>query len=169
MRVVILASKDEFRKCLSRFPTGVTVVTTLDDEGNLHGMSANSFTSVCLDPPLILICVAHETHTHRYVQNRDCFGVNVLSSDQEDIGRYFARRPEDRRGDVSYDYTITDESKVPALKGALAFFGCQVVDEYEHGDHTVYIAEVKEMHQKESASPLVFFESRWYGNLDLTG
>ncbi len=164
-----MVSKDEFRKCLSKFVTGVTVVTTLDDEDNVHGMSANSFASVCLDPPLVLVCVAHETHTHRYVENRGYFGVNVLSRGQEDLGRYFARRPEDRHGDVRYDYSITDICKIPALEGALAFFGCQVVGAHEHGDHTVYIAEVKEMHQGESASPLVFYESHWYRNLDWTG
>lgn len=164
-----MVSKDEFRTCLSKFVTGVTVVTTLDDEGNVHGMSANSFTSVCLDPPLVLVCVAHDTHTQRYVETQGCFGVNVLSSSQEDIGRYFARRPEDRHGDVSYDYSITDACKIPALEGVLAFFGCEVVGAYEHGDHTVYVAEVKEMHMGESASPLVFYESHWYGNLDLTG
>ena len=110
---------------------------------------------------MLLICVAHSSHTHEYVEKRRCFGVNVLSSDQEEIGRYFARPPEERQGEVAYDYSIAADCGVPALKGVLAFFGCQVVTSYEHGDHTVYIAEVKELHQGESNSPLLYFESRW--------
>ena len=109
---------------MSEFATGVTVLTTLDEEGKVHGMSANSFTSVCLEPPLVLVCVAHNTNTYRYTESRRCFGVNVLSGQQEDIGRYFARSPDDRHGDVEYDYFITSECGVPALKGALAFFAC---------------------------------------------
>ena len=162
-------TKDEFRKCMSEFATGVTVLTTLGDEDKVHGMSANSFTSVCLDPPLVLVCVAHNTNTYRYTENRRRFGVNVLSSEQEDIGRYFARPPEDRHGDVAYDYSITPGCGVPALEGVLAFFGCEVVGSHVHGDHTIYIAEVKEMYRGETKAPLLFFESRWYGNLDITG
>ena len=162
-------TKDEFRKCMSEFATGVTVVTTLDDEDKVHGMSANSFTSVCLEPPLVLVCVAHNTNTYRYTENRRSFGVNVLSSQQEDIGRYFARPPEDRHGDVEYSYSITPACGVPALEGVLAFFGCQVVSSHVHGDHTIYIGEVKEMHRGDTMAPLLFFESRWYGNLDMMG
>ena len=164
-----MVTKDEFRTCMSEFATGVTVVTTLDDEDEVHGMSANSFTSVCLDPPLVLVCVAHNTNTYRFVEARRRFGVNVLGAQQEDIGRYFARKPDDRHGDVGYDYSITSGCGVPALKGVLVFFGCEVVGSHEHGDHTVYIAEVKEMSKGEATSPLLFFESRWYGDLHLTG
>lgn len=160
-------NKDEFRKCMSEYATGVTVVTTLDDQERVHGMSANSFTSVCLEPPLVLVCVAHNTNTYRFIELRHCFGVNVLSAKQEEVGRYFARKPEDRTGDVEYDYSITSGCGVPALKDVLVFFGCEVVDSHVHGDHTVYIAEVKEVYEGEAATPLLFFESRWYGNLDM--
>jgi flavin reductase (DIM6/NTAB) family NADH-FMN oxidoreductase RutF len=149
---------------MSEFATGVTVVTTLDDEDRVHGMSANSFTSVCLDPPLILVCVDHATNTFRFVERRRRFGVNVLGGGQEDMGRYFARRPEDRRGDVEYHYHLSPGCGVPALKGVLVFLGCQVVSSHAYGDHTIYIAEVKEVQRGESQVPLLFFESRWYGN-----
>ena len=162
-----MVTKDEFRKCMSEFATGVTVLTTLDEEGKVHGMSANSFTSVCLEPPLVLVCVGHNTNTHRYVESQQCFGVNVLSGQQEDIGRYFAKRPEERDGDVKYDYSITNSCGVPALEGVLAFFGCQVVSSHIHGDHTIYVAEVKEISGSNSKVPLLFFESRWYGNVDI--
>ena len=164
-----MVSKDDLRRCMSEFATGVTVVTTLDDEDKVHGMSANSFTSVCLEPPLILICVAHSTNTYRYMESRRCFGINVLSGEQEGIGRYFARRPEDRHGDVEYDYSISTACGVPAIKGVLVFLGCNVVSSHEYGDHTVYIGEVKEIYQGEPKRPLLFFESRWYGEVDISG
>ena len=163
----IVVDKDEFRKCMSQFATGVTVVTTLDDEDRFHGMSANSFTSVCLDPPLVLVCVAHNTNTYGFVENRRSFGINVLSGRQEAIGKYFAKPPEERQGEVGYDYAITSGCQVPALKGVLAFFGCQVVSSHVYGDHTIYIGEVKEAYGGEPGPPLLFFQSRWYTNLDI--
>lgn len=162
-----MVTKEDFRRCMSEFATGVTVVTTLDDEGNVHGMSANSFTSVCLDPPLVLVCVAHNTHTYQYLEHQGCFGVNILGARQEDIGKYFAKKPADRHGEVEYDYSITSACGVPALNGVLAFFGCKVVSSHVYGDHTIYIGEVEEMYEGSSESPLLFFQSRWYGNLDL--
>lgn len=163
-----MVTKDEFRRCMSEFATGVTVVTTLDDADQVHGMSANSFTSICLEPPTVLVCVAHNTNTYGYLGKRGRFGINVLSSDQEALGKYFARKPEDRHGDVEYEYTITPDTGVPALKGALVFFGCQVVDSHVYGDHTVYIGEVKEVAESEAKSPLLFFQSRWYSNTDMS-
>ena len=163
-----MVSKDEFRKCMSEFATGVTVVTTLDDEDQMHGMSANSFTSVCLAPPLVLVCVAHNTNTFRFIESRGCFGVNILSSTQEDLGKYFARKPEDRHGDVEYSSAISTACDVPVLKDVLVFFGCQVVDSHLYGDHTIYIAEVKEIQRSGSSdAPLVFYESRWFPDLEM--
>ncbi len=160
-----MVTKDDFRRSMSEFATGVTVVTTLDDDDSLHGMSANSFTSVCLDPPLVLICVAHNTNTYKYMESRRCFGVNILSGRQEDLGKYFARRPEDRKGDVEYDFSITSVCGVPALEGVLAFFGCDVVASHEYGDHTIYIGEVKEIYRGAEEAPLLFFESKWFKNV----
>ena len=160
-----MIAKDEFRRCMAEFATGVTVLTTFDAEHAVHGMSANAFTSVCLEPPLVLVCVAHSSNTYRYVESQQKFGVNVLGTQQEDIGRYFAKPPEDRHGEVQYGYYISASCGVPALKGVLAFFGCEVVGSHVHGDHTIYVAEVKEMYRGEGVSPLLFFESKWYGDL----
>ena len=146
---------------MSKFATGVTVVTSVDDEGAPHSMTANSFTSVCLDPPTVLVCVAHGTHTHGYVESQGRFGVNILRKEQEDLGAYFARRPEDRTGTVDYGYTITDDG-IPVLNESMVFFGCQVVGAHVYGDHTVYFGEVKEVQQESPGAPLMFYESRWY-------
>ena len=146
---------------MGEFATGVTVITTVDDQGQPHAMTANSFTSVCLDPPVLLVCVAHGTHTYGFLENRGRFGVNVLGREQQELGAYFAKRPEDRQDGVEYSYSDSADG-VPVLEGSMAFFNCQVVGTHVYGDHTIYIAEVKEMRRNDSGVPLLFFRSRWY-------
>ncbi len=146
---------------MSRFATGVTVVTSVDDNGQPHSMTANSFTSVCLDPPTVLVCVAHGTHTYGYVESRGEFGVNILGEDQEELGAYFAKRPEDRTGDMDYRYSMTD-GDIPVLENCMVFFSCEVVGSHVYGDHTIYLGEVKEVRQEEDGTPLMFYMSRWY-------
>ena len=143
------------------FATGVTVITTNDDEGQPHSMTANSFTSVCLDPPVVLVCVAHGTHTYGYLERTGRFGVNILRQEQQEIGALFARKPEDRQDGVHYAYTAGEDG-VPILEGSMVFFGCQVMGSHVYGDHTIYMGEVKEMRRNESGEPLMFFRSRWY-------
>ena len=156
-----MVSKDEFRLAMGDFATGVTVITTNDDEDQPHSMTANSFTSVCLDPPVVLVCVAHGTHTYGYLERTGRFGVNILSQEQQELGALFAKRPEDREEGVSYQYSKA-ESGVPILDGSMVFFGCEVMGSHEYGDHTIYLGEVKEMRRNESGEPLMFFRSRWY-------
>ena len=155
-----MITKDAFRNSMSRFATGVTVVTTVDNHGELHGMTANAFSSVCLEPPTVLVCVDHRTNTYRFVEAGRRFGVNILRDEQEAIGAYFARRPEDRHGDISYTYKES-ASGLPALDDTLAFFGCRVVDSHVYGDHTIYIAQVEDICQGKSGEPLLFYESRF--------
>ena len=156
-----MLDKDEFRSALSRFATGVTVVTTLDDEGEPHSMTANAFSSICLDPPTIMVCIAHGTHTFGYLEKTGRFGVNILKSEQQELGAYFAKRPEDRTGDVEYQYSRSEDG-VPILDDSMVFFGCEVLGTHVYGDHTIYVGEVNEMHQNEPGAPLMFYDSRWY-------
>ena len=146
---------------MSEFATGVTVITTIDEENEPHAMTANSFTSVCLEPPVVLVCVAHGTHTYGYVERNGRFGVNFLRQDQQKLGAYFAKRPEDRQGDVEYTYTTAGQG-LPVLDNCPVFMGCQVIDSHVYGDHTVYLAEVKEIRRNDAGVPLIFFQSRWY-------
>ena len=156
-----LVDKDEFRSAMADFATGVTVVTTVDDQDQPHSMTANSFTSVCLEPPMVLVCVAHGTHTYGYMERTGRFGVNILRQEQQELGAYFAKRPEDRQGGVAYSYTQTQEG-VPVLDDSMVFFGCQVIGSHVYGDHTIYLGEVKEIRRNDSGAPLLFFRSRWY-------
>ena len=156
-----MSSSNDFRTAMSKFATGVTVVTTIDEQGTPHSMTANSFTSVCLDPPTILVCVAHGTNTYGFVERTGKFGVNILNEGQENLGIYFAKRPEDRTGEAKYEF-IMAEGDVPFLNGSMVSFSCEVVGSHVYGDHTVYMGEVKEVRQEEDGEPLMFFKSRWY-------
>ena len=156
-----MLDNDEFRSALGQFATGVTVITTLDDEGKPHSMTANAFSSICLDPPTIMVCIAHGTNTHGFMEKNKRFGVNILKQEQKDLGAYFARRPENRTGDVEYYYSET-ENKTPVLEGSMVFFGCEVLGSHVYGDHTIYVGLVNEMRRNESGAPLMFFNSDWY-------
>lgn len=156
-----MLDQNEFRSALSQFATGVTVITTLGDEGQPHSMTANAFSSICLDPPTIMVCIGHNTHTHGFLQKTNRFGVNILTQDQQELGVYFAKKLEDRDGGVEYQYSEGND-KVPVLEGSMVFFGCEVLGTHVYGDHTIYIGAVKEMRREEPGAPLMFYNSRWY-------
>lgn len=156
-----MLDKDEFRSALSQFATGVTVITTLDDEGKPHSMTANAFSSICLDPPTIMVCIGHNTNTNGFLKKTQRFGVNILTQNQQELGAYFAKKVEDRTGGVDYQYSV-GEDQVPALDGSMVFFGCEVLGTHDYGDHTIYVGMVKEMRRDEPSAPLMFYNSRWY-------
>lgn len=156
-----MVSKEEFRSAVAYFATGVTLVTTVNANGQPHAMTANSFTSVCLDPPTVLVCVAHKTQTHGFLQRTGRFGVNILRQDQEDLGAHFAKPAEERKEEVKYSYTCAEDG-VPCLDHSMVFLGCRVIGSHVYGDHTVYIGQVEEIRKNEADTPLMFFRSRWY-------
>ena len=160
-----MVSKDDFRRAMSRFATGVTVVTTLDEAGSVHGMTANSFTSVCVEPAVVLVCVAHGAHTYNYVEAQGSFGVNILGAGQLPVGQYFAKRPEDRTEEVDWSYSAS-EGGVPMLDGSMVSFACRVMGAHAYGDHTIYIGNVEEMRVGESTAPLLFYASRWNTSIE---
>ena len=156
-----MVSKDEFRSAVAHFATGVTVITTIDENGQPHAMTANSFTSVCMEPPVVLVCVAHSTNTFGFLEKGGRFGVNILRQEQEELGAYFAKRPEDRPGGVEVSYSCGKDG-VPYLDRSMVALGCHVIGSHVYGDHTIFLGEVEEIQQNESGQPLMFYLSRWY-------
>jgi flavin reductase (DIM6/NTAB) family NADH-FMN oxidoreductase RutF len=146
----------QFRKAMGCFATGVTIIT-VDLEGEVHGMTANAFASVSLDPPLVLVCVDHTTRTHSVLHARKRFGINVLSDAQRAISEYYARpdrtheRAEAEAG-ARFDRT---EHGTPMLRGSLAFLDCRLHSSQDAGDHTIFIAEVEDAAVREG-EPLLF-------------
>ena len=143
------------------FATGVTIIT-VDLEGEVHGMTANAFASVSLDPMLVLVCVDHSTRTHAHLHAKKRFGVNVLSEQQRAISEYYAR-PErthenaEAEAGARFDRTVHG---TPILNGSLAYLECRLHSAQLAGDHTIFIAEVENVVVREG-EPLLFFRGRY--------
>jgi flavin reductase (DIM6/NTAB) family NADH-FMN oxidoreductase RutF len=154
-------SQAEFRKALGCFATGITVIT-LDSDDEVHGMTANAFTSVSLDPMLVLVCVDQRARTHSHLHAKKRFGVNVLSDHQRAISEYYARpeRTHERAEEEAGAVFERTEHGTPVLKGALAYLECRLHSAQDAGDHTIFIAEVEEVVVREG-EPLLFFGSKY--------
>ena len=144
---------------MRKFTTGVTLLTTLRDDGSVKAMTANSVTSVSLDPPLVLVCVGHGRNTHEYIVSTGRYCVNVLASDQAAAAAYFANDGEHRTGPDPVEYAMTERGS-PKVAGSIALLDCEVVGSHAHGDHTIFVGEVKDA-IVEDGEPLVFFDGRF--------
>ncbi len=129
----------EFRQLLGHFATGVTILTVIAPDGRLLGMTANSLSSVSLQPPLLSVCVAHEAEMHDIILTAPEFVVNVLASQQEKLARRFADQHEDRFDGIGYH--LNPEGLV-VLDGVLAHIECRRQAVYPAGDHTIVVALV---------------------------
>jgi flavin reductase (DIM6/NTAB) family NADH-FMN oxidoreductase RutF len=129
-----------FRLALSQFATGVTVVLTRDAAGAPAGLTVNAFTSVSLDPHLVLICVDSRSDAHDPLAQSGIFGISVLSETQEDISRRFAWRGAEKFEGLVLEHGETGALLVP---GAVAHLECRVVAAHRGGDHTIYVGDVR--------------------------
>jgi len=145
--------KEEFRAAMGRFASGVTVVTVKCEDNRPCGMTVSAFSSVSLEPPLILVCIDKRASVHGYFKEGKHFAVNILAADQEVISRRFASKDEDRFNGIGYKDGITE---TPLLDGAIAYLECRVVHEYPGGDHTIVVGEVIHTHSTDG-KPLAYF------------
>lgn len=150
----------DFRKAMGCFATGVTIVT-VDQDGEVHGMTANAFCSVSLDPVLVLVCVDQRARTHAHLHARKRFGINVLRSDQQAVSEYYARSTESHQhaeeAGASFERTAHG---TPVLGGGLAYLECRLHSTQQAGDHTIFIAEVEDVVVREG-EPLLFFRGQY--------
>ncbi len=156
-----LVTPDEFRAALGRFASGVTVITVTTAEQHVHGMTASAFCSVSLRPPLVLVCIDHLAETYLHLRERGQFGVSVLKQDQEALSEFFAD-PE-RNPDAAYRLGIQYKkmkSSVPVLEKALANLDCRIIQAHVAGDHTIFVAEVREVLLGEG-TPLLYFRGQY--------
>jgi flavin reductase (DIM6/NTAB) family NADH-FMN oxidoreductase RutF len=151
----------EFRRAMGSFATGVTVIT-VDYEGDVHGMTANAFTSVSLDPLLVLVCVDHRARTHTHLHARKRFGVNVLAESQQVISEYYARPTQTHESAEKEAGARFDRTKhgTPVLHGALAYLECRLHSAQDAGDHTIFIAEVEDVVVRDG-DPLLYFRAAY--------
>jgi flavin reductase (DIM6/NTAB) family NADH-FMN oxidoreductase RutF len=151
----------QFRKAMGCFATGVTIIT-VDLEGEVHGMTANAFASVSLDPMLVLVCVDHSTRTHSHLHAKKRFGINVLCADQRAISEYYARAERTHENAETEAGARFDRTKhgTPVLQGSLAYLECRLDSAQVAGDHTIFIAEVEDVVVREG-QPLLFFRGKY--------
>jgi flavin reductase len=151
----------DFRATVGAFATGVTVVTTRGEEHG-YGMTANAFSSVSLDPPLILVCVISGSEGADHISRNGVFAVNILSAEQEPLSRYFASRdrPKGRDAFSEISHRI-GASGSPILTAAAAALDCRLHSTHEAGDHQIFIGEVLELELVEDHRPLVFHGGKY--------
>lgn len=153
---------ENLRRGMRQWATGVTVVAT-QHNGIRHGMTVNSFISVSLDPPLVLVSLERTSRTHNLVQKAGFFGVTILSKDQQEVSECFAGRHtehEDRFTNLNTFIMITGS---PLVEGGLAYFDCRVVSAYEAGTHTLFIGEVLESQFIDGKEPLLYYNRMYRG------
>lgn len=152
----------EFRNALGQFPTGVTIVTTVDTHGNKIGMTANSFSSVSLDPMLVLWSVARTCKAfHAFTESRQ-FAIHILHANQKHLSSQFASNCDDRFKDIEH---TPGHGGVPVLSDYSAVFQCDTEKLYEGGDHVILLGRVVAFDNKR-LPPLVFHAGR-YADIDL--
>jgi flavin reductase (DIM6/NTAB) family NADH-FMN oxidoreductase RutF len=152
----------DFRRALSRFATGVTVVTAAQKNGAPKGMTANAFTSVSLKPALVLVCVGLQARTHAVLKSARYFGISVLDETQQAVAEYFARPDADPALMADLGIHIRHEANgVPYIGGCLAHLLCRRVSARRAGDHTIFLGEVEHLAFREGR-PLLFYAGRYH-------
>lgn len=152
----------EFRQTLGRYATGVTAITTFW-QGQSYGMTANSFTSVSLEPPLVLFCAHPLGRTPQAIVSAGVFGVNIFSAHQMDVCKRLAGmtaiEEEDRF--LGLEHTLSPGSGVPWLADCMAWLDCTLRQTWEAGDHIVLLGEVTHLRNGSEREPLLFYEGQW--------
>ncbi|MSO37365.1 MAG: flavin reductase [Acidimicrobiia bacterium] len=152
----LVPGDDLFREVLGHFATGITVITAMDGDEPV-GMAVNAFTSVSLDPPLVLFCAASASTTWPRIQQAGHFTVNVLDEHQEHLSRLFASKDVDRFG--ALEWRVSNHG--PILADVHAWIDCTIEAEYVAGDHDVVIGRVHELGLTADAGPLLFYRGQY--------
>ena len=147
---------DSMREAMRQWATGVTIVSSIYD-GVRHGMTVSAFTSISLDPPLVLISLAKEARTHDLVERSKIFGVTLLKQGQEEISDRFAGRTTEDQDRFASLETFKLHTGAPFLIDGLSFLDCMVIDWHDIGDHTLFIGEVVAMQVESEGDPLIYY------------
>lgn len=157
-------SKEAFRSALGTFATGVTIVTAREPEGRLVGLTANSFNSVSLAPPLVLWSLAQSASSMEVFASVSHYAIHILAADQRALAERFSSRGQDRFAGL----TLREgRHGTPLLEGAAAVFECSNRSRYVEGDHIIFVGEVEHCEHREGAQPLIFHGGRFFTELPL--
>lgn len=149
---------DAFRSALGCFATGVTILTTRGRDGTMAGITANSFTSVSLDPPLVLFSLDRQSGSLPVFEQADRFAINILSVEQTSLSQQFATSGINKWDGVPFS---TSQGDCPILEDSLAVLECGAHKTFDGGDHVIFLAEVYDMHYRQEGEPLVYYRSRY--------
>ena len=152
-------SSNEFRRALSQFATGVTVITTRQGDGSYLGLTANSFNSLSLDPPLVLWSLSTAASSMPVFTSNSHYVINVLAANQAHLAEQFSRRRENRFDGVEFTLSRTGQ---PVLKGVTAWFECHNRRRYPEGDHVIFVGEVEHC-ETEPKAALIFHGGQFGG------
>jgi len=157
-------SSAEFRAALGMFATGVTIVTGLDADGKPVGVTANSFNSVSLDPPLVLWSLGRNAASMAVFEQGSHYAINILASNQRALAERFGRRSGNRFAGVAFE---PGAGGAPVLDGSAAVFECRNRSRYQEGDHVIFVGEVERCAHRAGAHPLIFHGGRYFTELPL--
>jgi flavin reductase (DIM6/NTAB) family NADH-FMN oxidoreductase RutF len=149
----------EFRASLAMFATGVTIVTARAESGELIGLTANSFNSVSLTPPLVLWSLARAAASLQALSTGSHYAINILAADQKALAERFAAKRDGRWNDVAW---TEGAGGAPLLAGSAAVFECSNRSRYEEGDHVIFVGQVERCSHRAGAAPLLFHGGRFY-------
>jgi flavin reductase (DIM6/NTAB) family NADH-FMN oxidoreductase RutF len=150
-------TQEDFRAALSRFPSGITVVTSRGTAGERHGITVSAFCSVSLNPPLVLACIEKTTGSHAAIRDSGVFAVGILAAGQDDLSERFSLPSPDKFDGVSCRVGLAG---VPVLTDALVALECRVENAFDGGDHTIFVGSVENVSIRDG-EPLVYFHGSY--------
>ena len=149
----------DFRQTLGQFATGVAVALVKDAQGQLHGITLNSLTSVSLEPPLVLFCLKTASTHYPFFQEARFFSLNILAAHQQDLAQKFAARGPKSWGNIAL---AIHPSGLPTLQGCAAHLHCALQCIIPGGDHEIFLCRVEGLSSDPTQKPLIFYQSRFY-------
>lgn len=152
------ATAEEFRNALSQFASGVTVVTTRDAGGRLHGITVSAFCSVSLEPPMVLICIEKTTGSHYAFGESGAFVVNILAAGQSNISEHFASPSDEKFDDVAH---TLNQDGVAVLSDAIVTLRCKLRHSLDGGDHSIFVGLVEGVSVR-GGDPLIYFDRGYH-------
>lgn len=154
----MVINESDFRHCLGRFATGVTVATTLCNDGSPCGLTISSFASVSLNPPMILFSLDKKSSSYSSFLESDYFAINILSEEQWDLSQRFAAPSANNWAEISY---TKKQTSCPVLEECLAYIECEKKAVYEGGDHSIFLGQVVNLHHSTDKKPLLYYRGQY--------
>lgn len=148
--------RDNLRAAMGRFATGVAIITT-KKEGEINGMTANSLTSVSLNPPMVLICIDRDNYSHKLIAESKVFAINFLGAGQQELSDAFARPGSGKAEYLARLETTSAATGSPIISGSLAYIDCRVAAIHAAGDHSIFVGEVAAAEVMVDQDPLLYW------------